>query len=250
MFKAIINTDVLQSSIRAIVALMEECRFDITPDGLSAKAVDAANASMCSIDIPSSEFIQFDATDAELGIDLTRFNEILGMAKKDGNIELELDEHKHKLVLRFDGFEYTMALLDVTTLRKSPNIPQLDLPAEITLSGAAFKRMVKAASMMGSHMMMGVEGETFFMAAEGDSDKVRLDLTGEELIGLKSADVSSLYSLEYLMDMSKGIGAAGEVVINLGRDLPVVVEFESSKDCAVTYVLAPRIDSDWGGIEW
>ena len=98
--------------------------------------------------------------------------------------------------------------------------------------------------MMGSHMMMGVEGETFFMAAEGDSDKVRLDLTGDELINLKSADVSSLYSLEYLVDMSKGIGAAGEVVINLGRDLPVVLDFESSKDCSVVYILAPRIDSD------
>jgi DNA polymerase III sliding clamp (beta) subunit (PCNA family) len=78
MFKATINTDVLQSSIRAMVALMEECRLDITPDGLSARAVCAANASMCSIDIPAQEFIQFDATDAELGIDLTRFNEILG----------------------------------------------------------------------------------------------------------------------------------------------------------------------------
>lgn len=244
MFKSTIRTDVLQSSIRAIVSLMEECRFDLTPDGLAARAVDAANASICSIDIPAQEFTQFDATECELGIDLTRFNEIIGMAKKDGDIELELDENTHKLVLRFDGFEYMMALLDTTTLRKSPLIPQLDLPAEITLSGAAFKRMTKAAAMMGSHMTMGVDGETFFMSAHGDSDKVRLDLTGDELISLKSADVASLFSLDYLIDMSKGIGTSNEVVIHLGRDLPLILDFDSSKDCSVIYILAPRIDGN------
>jgi proliferating cell nuclear antigen len=217
MFKATLNTNVLQSSIKALSAFIDETRLVVTPDRISATAVDAADAGMTSINIPSTECVFFDATDAELGIDLTRFNEILGMANKSNEITLDLDENTHKLGIAFDGFVYTMALLDPQTLRKAPAIPQLDLPAEITIEGSAFKRMVKAASMMGDHMMMGVQDETFFMDASGDSDKVRLDLSGSELIGLKSADVSALYSVEYLMDMSKAIGAANEVVIHLGR---------------------------------
>lgn len=242
MFKTTLNTDILQSSIKALSAFIDETRLMVTPDGMSATAVDAANAGMTSINIPSTECTVFDATDAELGIDLARFNEILGMANKSNEITLELNGYTHKLGITFDGFVYTMALLDPSTLRKAPNVPQLDLPAEITIEGSAFKRMVKAASMMGDYMMMGVQDDTFFMSATGDSDKVRLDLSGSELIGLKSADVSSLFSLDYMVDIGKGIGAAKEIVIHLGRDLPMVLDFESSDNCDVTFVLAPRID--------
>lgn len=244
MFNATISADILQSSIRAMSALMEECVFKITPDGMSARAVCPANASMCAIDLPSEVFSVYDVTEAELGVDLQRFIEILGMSEKNSDVTLELDEDTHKLNITFGGFAYTMGLLDPSTLRKSPDIPQLDLPAEITIEGAAFKRMIKAASMMGDHMMMGVLGEMFFMSADGDSDKVRLDLSGSELIGLKSADVSSLYSLEYLTDMGKGIGSANEIIIHIGRDLPVNIEFESSAGCEVVYILAPRITGD------
>lgn len=244
MFKATIVTNVLQASIRAISAVIDECKFEITADGMTARAVCPANASMCLIDLPSEVFTRFDATECELGIDLRRFSEILGMAEKSGDVNLELDEDTHKLNIDMGGLSYTLALLDPSTLRKSPNVPQLDLPAEIVLSGAVFRRMTKAAAMTSDHMRVGVSGDTFFMEAIGDGDAVRLDLVESELIGLKAADVSSLYSLDYLVDFSKGIGTADEVTLHLGRDLPATITFESSRDCSVTYILAPRIEGD------
>lgn len=244
MFNATIASDTLIPSIKAMSALVDECRVEIAPNGMSARSADPANAAMCSIDIPSEQFTTFDATEAELGIDLTRFVEILGMSEKGGDVTLTLDEDTHKLDIVMNGLSYTLALLDTTTLRKAPQIPELDLPAEIGLSGTVFKRMVKAASMTGDHMQIGVEGDTFFMSATGDSDKVRLDLSVDELISLKAADVSSLFSLDYMVDIGKGIGNPSNITIHLGRDLPVVIDFDPSEDCHVVYVLAPRIEND------
>ncbi len=105
--------------------------------------------------------------------------------------------------------------------------------------------MIKAAEMVSDHMSMGVHDGVFFMEATGDTDHVRLDLIGSDLISIKPAEVRSLYSLDYLTDISKGVGSAGEIVIDLGRDLPVVIKFEpTSGDCKIKYVLAPRIESD------
>jgi len=244
MFRATIDTNVLQSSIKSMAAFIDESVFTIDENGITSRAVDPANAGLASIDLPATQCTIFDATDCELGIDLARFTEILGMATKSDEIILELDEDTHKLGMSFDGFVYMMALLDPVNMRKSPLIPELDLPAEIAIDGATFKRMVKAAAMTSNHMRMGVQEETFFMESVGDNDKVRLDLSGSELISLKSADVSSLYALDYLTDMVKGVGSANEVTIHLGRDLPVVIDFEPSEDCPVAYVLAPRIESD------
>ena len=245
MFKAIISAEILQDAIKAMSAIVDEARFEITPEGLSARAVDPANAAMVSLELSKDAFILFEGTEGEIGIDLSRFVEILGMAERSGEIELELDPDTHKLDISMSGFSYTLALLDPSTLRKAPSVPALDLPAEIAVSGSVFKRMIKAAEMVSDHMSMGVHDGVFFMEATGDSDHVRLDLTGSELISIKPAEVKSLYSLDYLTDISKGVGSAGEVVINLGRDLPAVMLFEpAGGDCKVKYVLAPRIESD------
>lgn len=244
MLEAIIKTSTIYDTVKSMSALVDEARFEITSDGISACAVDAANASMAAIDIPKSVFDEFSVTECELGIDLPRLVEIIAMFDKDGVVEMSLDEDTHKLNIGMGGLSYTMSLLDPSTLRKAPNIPELDLPAEITLSGAVFKRMIKAAAMVGDHMRIGCKGSSFVMEAKGDTDDVHLDLAGSDLISIKPADVSSLYSLDYLSSVGKGIGTSGEVVINIGRDLPVVIEFEVGEDCSVTYVLAPRIEDD------
>lgn len=244
MVNVVIKTNVLVSSMRAMSALIDEACFEIAQDGISSCATDPANAFMASLDIPKSAFVRYDVTDAELGIDINRFIEILGMSEKDGDVELELDPDTHRLNISMGGLSYTMSLLDVESMRKSPQIPELNLPAEITIAASEFKRMVKAGSMVGDHMRIGVQDDTFFMEAEGDGDSVRLDMARSELINIVPADAKTLYSLDYLSDISKGIGTANEVVINLGRDLPLVMDFSPYDGCSMTYVLAPRIDAD------
>lgn len=244
MFDVTISVSALQSTVRALAAIVDEATFAINEDGLSANAVDPANAALAAITISEGAFIEYDVSEAELGIDLRRMVEIIGMAGKDDVIKLDLDEHTHKLRIGMGGLEYTMALLDPVSMRKSAQVPELELPAEIILSSNKFKQMIKAAGMIGDNMKIGVDGENVYMEAIGDSDAVRLDLTTEDLISLRSAQVSGTYSLDYLNDISKGIGAASEITINLGRDLPVVIDFVPYPRCDVTYLLAPRIDPE------
>ena len=244
MFRATIDTNILQSSIKAMSALIDEAIMVIDTNGATSRAVDAANAAMATMSIPSTQFSTLDATETQLGLDLVKLSSILGMASKSSYTTLSIDEDTHKLNVLFDGFSYTLSLLDPMNMRKPPSVPELDLPAEITIDGAVFKQMVKAASMAGDNMRMGVHDKSFFMETTGIDDNVRMDLSESELIGLKSADVSSLFSLGYLTDVSKAILSASEVVIKLGRDLPVIIEFEPSADCPVVYILAPRITDD------
>lgn len=244
MFRAVIRSSALRPCVSAMAAIVDEAVFKVNPQGMMSNAVDPANAALLSIDMPETAFIEYDVTEAEFGIDLNRFVEIIGMAEKDDEIELGIDDDTHQMTISMSGLSYTMSLLDPSSMRKSTQVPELDLPAQITLSGSAFKRMVKAAGMVGDNMMVGVDGDTPFMEADGDTEKVHLDVTGDDLIGLKPADVSTLYSLDYLSDMSKGIGATSEITIDLGRDLPMVLDFSPYPRCDVTYVLAPRIEPE------
>ncbi|MCD1293727.1 DNA polymerase sliding clamp [Methanocella sp. CWC-04] len=246
MFKAIINADVFKDAIEAVSTLVDEAKFRINADGISARAVDPANVAMVAFDLNAKAFESYEATEGEIGVDLARLMDILGMASKDDRIELSLNEETRKLEIRTGGLAYTLSLLDPSSIRKEPKVPNLELPAKIVLNGADMKRAVKAAEKVSDHMALGVAGKTFYVEAEGDLDKVRLDIPESNLISIQaSSDVRSLFSLDYLNDLAKSLGKAESVSIDLGSDYPVKFNFNiAGGNGSVTYLLAPRIESD------
>jgi len=232
--------------LRPVSTLVDEAKFHITKEGISARAVDPANVAMVSFDLKAGAFESFNATDGEIGVDLTRLNDILGMTSKDDKIELNLNEETRKLEIRTGGLAYTLSLLDPTSIRKEPKVPKLELPAKIVLNGAELKRAVKAAEKVSDHMALGVVDKTFYVEAEGDLDKVRLDIPESSLISIQSTgNVRSLFSLDYLNDLAKSLGKAEKVSIDLGTDYPVNFSFNvAGGNGTVTYLLAPRIESE------
>ena len=58
---------------------------------------------------------------------------------------MELEEGNHKLLIDVGGLSYTLSLLDPSTIRAEPRIPQLELPAKVVMNGADLRRAVKAA---------------------------------------------------------------------------------------------------------
>ncbi len=246
MFKAVIEADILKDSVEAIATLVDEAKFKLGRDGIALRAVDPANVAMVSFSLKSQAFASYESTEGEIGIDLIKLGDILGMANKGDLVELELDEVAHKLKIKIGELTYTLSLLDPSTIRKEPKVPNLELPARIVLDGAELRRAVKASEKVGDHMALGVKGDVFYMEAEGDTDKVRLEITRDKLISLTSAgDVRSLFSLDYLSDVSKAIAKSKEVTISLGKDYPVKFDFEiANGNGAVSYLIAPRIETD------
>ena len=91
MFRAVIRASALRPCVFAMAAIVDEAVFKIDSKGMGSNVVDAANASTVSIAMPETAFIEYDVTEAEFGIDLNRFVEIIGMAEKDDEIELVSD---------------------------------------------------------------------------------------------------------------------------------------------------------------
>ncbi|MDY6930293.1 MAG: DNA polymerase sliding clamp [Halobacteriota archaeon] len=242
MLKAVISAGILKELIEVVSTLVDEARFKLKDDGIIIRAVDPANVAMVSFEISSEAFNSFEASDGEIGVDLVKLNDIISMS---GSNDVSIETDDGKLLVRFLNLTYAISLLDPSSLRKDPKIPALELPAQVILSGDEFRRAVRAAEKISDHIALGVEGDMFYMEAKGDLDKVRLELPKDKLISLKSAPARSLYSLEYLKDMSKPISKADEAIIDLGKDFPVKIKFKIAGDAGnVEYLLAPRIEAE------
>jgi proliferating cell nuclear antigen len=245
MFKAAINAELLKDAIASLAVIVDEVRFRIKPEGISVKAVDPANVAMVIFELGSSAFDEYSADESEIGIDLNKITDLLGITDKGDTVRMELEEGNHKLLIDVGGLSYTLSLLDPSTIRAEPRVPQLELPAKVVMNGTDLRRAVKAAEKISDHMLMGVTGDTFYMEAKGDTDQVRLEMGRDQLIDLKTGEASSLFSLDYLTDIVKPTNKVNEVSLSLGRDFPVIIDFEIANGAGrISYLLAPRIESD------
>lgn len=247
MFKAIVSAEVLQEALDSVSVLVDECKIHLDEDGLVIRAVDPANVGMVHLELSAESFESYEADGELIGINLTRIDDIAGMADTGQLIQLELNEETRKLHIQMDGLEYTLALIDPDSIRQEPDLPDLDLPATIVLEGRDIDRAVKAADMVSDHIALGVDDdtETFFVDAEGDTDDVHFELNRDDLIDLTPGDAHSLFSLDYLKDMNRAIPNDGEITLHLGEEFPVQIHFEIAEGHGnVTFLLAPRIQSE------
>ncbi|MDD1717283.1 MAG: DNA polymerase sliding clamp [Methanoregulaceae archaeon] len=247
MLKATIDADILKESIDAISALVTECRLHTDEGGISARAVDTANVAMISLSLKKEAFASYAATTSELGIDIAKMKNIFGMMSKDDILTLDLPDEGHKMQISFQGYKYSITLLDANTIRKDPNPPTIELPGKVVLSGNDLNSAIKAAAVVSDKIALGIDQESgvFYMIAEGDTDHIRREFGKNEVKFTNLVDVRSLFSLDYLKDMGKVMSRSESVEVQLGNDHPVKFSFDIAGGKGhVEYLLAPRIEAD------
>ena len=247
MFKAIVGASTLQDALDSVSVLVDECKIRLNEADLSIRAVDPASVGMVDLTLDAAAFESYEADGGVIGVNLAKLEDFVGMASGDQLVELELDEETRKLKIRMDGLSSTLALIDPDSIRQEPDIPDLDLAADIVLEGAQLDRGIKAADMVSDHVRLRVDAdaEAFHIEAEGDTDDVDFTLSTDDLIALTAGAADSLFSLDYLKDMNKAIPKDAEVTVELGEEFPVKIHYAVAEGQGnVTYMLAPRIQSD------
>lgn len=245
MFHAKIKSETLKGVVDVVSTLVDEAKFNIDADGMELKAVDPAHVAMVDLKVQKSAFEEFSADETELGIDLDKIKEVLRLSRAGDIIEMEQDEAKNRLVLNVGNITRRMNLVDTAGMN-DPKVPNLSLPAKITVTSDELQKGIRAAESVSDHIALNASPEGFEMYSEGDTDSVSLRLPKDLLISIDvSEKVKSLFPLDYFSNMVRSIPAGSVVTINLGSDFPVKLEFEiADKQGSVEYLLAPRIESD------
>lgn len=166
---------------------------------------------------------------------------------KASEIRLEHLEGANKIDVTFEGYHYSITLLDSNTIKKDPNAPGIQLPGQVTISGSELYNVIKSASIVSDKIWFAIEPENkeFALYAEGDSDNIRRVFSAGEIIASNWEPARSLFSIDYLKDMGKVMSHAEKVTIDLGVDHPVKFSFEIAGGSGqVEYLLAPRIEAD------
>jgi proliferating cell nuclear antigen len=245
MFNAKVKSEVLKGIIDVTSPLVNEVKFNVNEKGISLRAVDPAHVAMVDLDVGKDAFDEFEAEDAELGIDMDKFAAIMRLSGTGDIISLNHDEKENKLVVTIGNLVRKMALIDTAGM-PDPKMPNLDLPAKVIVKASELTRGVRASESVSDHLALTMNKQTFELFAEGDTDTVNLTLTKEIVEELTAnGSYKSLFSIDYFSNMIKPVKANDNITIHLGNDNPTRVEFDIADSKGhVTYLLAPRIESE------
>lgn len=241
--------------IRAIDAVVDECRLHVTADGLSVKAVDPANVFMGEIEIRSDAFETYNIQqDATLGIPVRQFKSLVRRARKDSDDELHLSVSEMELSATVSrGYDNhnvvsqgNMSLIDSDSIRQEPDIPTLDRDAKMNVDTKPFLDALDYGLAVSDHTKIAVKGVNQYGNAlyiGGETD------TRDESAAIDSINCAgtaeSLYSNDYLKEIRSALRSVDPEVITfvLGDEFPASF-IAGTEDMSVEYLIAPRIQSD------
>ncbi len=233
----------LKEITNLLLTLVSEAKFELNSEKMEVKAVDAAHIAMIVLEVSKDGFIEFEAEDEELGVDLDKVKDILKLTSS--NDVVEITKEGNKLTFLIGNLSRSMPLIDASAL-SVPKVPNIGLPAKVVISKSDFVNGIKAAESISDSITLQVTPTEFEMFASGDEDSSRLNLQKDMVKEIDCDEpVKSTYPVDYLLKLAKAMDTTEYITIHLGKDYPVKIVFDIVKGKGkVTYLLAPRIEGE------
>lgn len=237
----------LKDSIAIISDLVSETRFKFTSAGVTMISMDPANVAMVVYKLLSSSFAEYDLKqDEEIGLNLNNLKQIFRRVESSDVVTLETEKSKLKITVTGKStrrFAVPIIQLD----DKDQKEPPLEFPVEISLPTKVLGTAIEDADVVADAVTFVCDTNKFTLSASGDLNDVEVDITASDDVRIAndaSATVQSKYSIEYLKKMISGEKLADEVNIRFGKNYPVKVTFVSVDKLSLSFILAPRVESD------
>lgn len=244
MFHTKVKLSIIKEIVDLTSILVPEAKFTADEGGMHTKAVDPSRVSMVAVDISKEAFEEYEASGAELGIDLDKLKETLKLGSSDEIITMDWDKDANLLIVKIGNITRKMPLI-ATEGMSDPKIPELDLPARVTLPIEELKKGVAAAKNISDSISLKISEDGFDLSSRAEgADQANLHLPRDALIDIEVKETArSTYVLKNFSEMINAIKSPN-ITIRLGTDYPLDIIFDIAGGMGKgRYLLAPRVEN-------
>jgi len=246
MLNVTARQDLMSKIIETLGVVVEDARFDFGEGGLEVRVVDPSHVAMIQMNIDAAAFDTWEIDESKLGLELRKIKELVSLGAATDMIEMAFNAESGVFTLNLGKIDRNIRPLDPSTVN-SPNLPNIDIPSTIEINGASLAQALRAAKQVGDLVNFSIDGNSFTVHVQGQTDSVTVSFSKDELESLNcSKPARSQYSLTYLVPLSKVFGSLGTVKLGFGESFPLSLEFTFNDGAGeVLYFLAPRVESDY-----
>ena len=245
MLNVTARSELLRTIVETLNVVVEDARLDFTEGGLNVRVVDPSHVAMVQMGVDAAAFDTWEVDETNIGIELQKMKELLSLSGAGDLIEMQYDDGVGQVNLNVGKIDRVIRPLDTANL-SPPNVPGLELPSSVTISGANLAQALRAARQVGDLVNLSLEPDAFSVQVTGDQDSVNVSYGKDEVLALDcESPVRSQFSLTYLLPMARMMSSTDSVCLRFGENLPLKIEFTFEDNAgSVIYFLAPRVEGD------
>lgn len=239
----LLDNKIFKEAFDSISKIVDEVVCDVDSSGFHVTAIDRSHICFVELNLEPSVFEEFECSKPErLCIDTQEFMRILKRAKKNDVLRLGNDEGN--LIISFIGdVDRTFKIRLIDMDYESPKAPAIELPCGVNVDSGLIKDAIGDMELFSDKLYFLINPEYFIVNSDGEFGDASFQyLHGENGI---SESVKSSFSINKLKDIFTASKFSDIVNINLGTDMPMIIDFELiTGDGDLKFLLAPRIEAE------
>jgi proliferating cell nuclear antigen len=244
--ETLIVTDTLEKTINVADSVAYESVLRFGHHGLKICLVDPGNVYMADIHLEDSAFEAVGDGMFPAGADHTKLLDFIGKSDSEELVSMAFDAETRRLAVEFGPYERDYALIDPDSIRREPDIPDLDLPNSFEIDAETLKEVVDVSELVSDHV--SIEGdpaeECIRIVADGDIDTTTATFDDELGFAEVTDEATTLVSLDYLSDAVAVVPKSSTVEVRFGDEFPLRLLWEYADGHGhVEQIIAPRIQS-------
>ena len=235
-----INSDDLRSILKSLSIVSYEGMLSFTQNEMTSKLVDPANVCMVDLNIPTGEFTDYEL-DEDFSIELD-YDKTLNFISDAKNEVVSLGITKTHIEINYGIAQFRQATVALDSLRSEPKLPILSFNVKLELKTKQVSKAIKSCGKLADHITFQMLKDDFSIHGKGNTDEVTAEI--EDPLIHKADTAISIYSVDYLTDLFKGIGTTETITLEMSTGFPLVITTTTKKTGTLMYLLAPRIEAD------
>ena len=249
MFKIVIaDSRMWKNRMAAISALVEEATFDITPEGISLRAMDPSHVAMVDFEYPKEAFQEYSCSEpSKLCVDIADMVKLMRRVESGETLELSLDPEANKLSMKLSG-KYTRRF-SIPQLQSSATempTPKLEFDANIKMDAGCLNDAATDMATVSEQVKFEANPDKLVMTGLSETGNVVVEFEKDNtsIVNFNvKGEVKALYGVSFLQDIVKaGTASSNLATVEFSTDKPVRIDFELPLQGKLTYYLAPRIE--------
>mmetsp|Transcript_12205 Transcript_12205/g.26372 ORF Transcript_12205/g.26372 Transcript_12205/m.26372 type:complete len:261 (-) Transcript_12205:337-1119(-) len=259
MFEARMTSGaMLKKIIESMKDLVNEANFDCSSTGISVQAMDSSHVSLVALLLRSEGFDHFRCDRSiSLGINLLSMAKVLKCCNNDDIVTLKSDDNGDTMTFMFENSnqdrisDFELKLMDIDS--EHLGIPDTDYKCSVQMPASEFQRMCRDLAILGDTATISVTKEGVKFSVSGEMGSGNMTIRQQSSVDTKDDDqvniemdepVSLNFALRYLNFFTKATPLSGSVILQLSKDVPLVVEYRIEELGHIRYYLAPKIEDE------
>lgn len=233
------NISLFKKCLETITPIIPETNVRFKDDGIYIKAIDKTQILLVDFYISKKAFDSGYVVEPSLvGLNIQELKNMISRSFEGDKLSLNLKDQGIDVLLS-GKLERKFHLQFMDLSEQDINLPELKYEVDFNINAGLLKEILKDVSLVATTLVFKIQDNKLMIEANGDKGNIKTTLSEIKVKSKKNFSVK--FSLAFLNNITKAMDNDKELLIKLGEDIPIYLEYNLSKECIIKFYLSSML---------